>query len=83
MDLNGYFTKDLCFAKTQIVILDLLSQEGIADNFQHIVWFDNLFMSVHLLSRLELDGFGAAGAVRMKKSQRETNEAKRGTNTQR
>ena len=82
VDLNDYFTKELGFSKTQAVVLDLLSQHGIADQFQHIIWLDNLFTSVRLLTQLEDDGFGAAGTVRTTRTKREKNEAKSGTKAQ-
>ena len=71
VDLNEFFTKQLGFFKTQAVVLDLLSQHGILDEFQYIVWLDNLFTSARLLTQLEDDGFGAAGTVRTTRTQRE------------
>ena len=82
VDLNDFFTKELGFPKTQAVVLDLLSQHGISDQFQHIVWLDNLFTSVRLLTQLEDDGFGAAGTVRTTRTKREVKEAKSGTKAQ-
>ncbi len=64
------------------MVLDLLSQHGISDDFQHIVWLDNLFTSSRLLTQLEDDGFGAAGTVRTTRTEREKKEAKSGTKTQ-
>ena len=60
----------------------MLSQHGISDEFQHIVWLDNLFTSARLLKQLEDDGFGAAGTVRTTRTQREQKEAKSGTKAQ-
>ena len=82
VDLNDFFTKQLGVSKTQAVVLDLLSQHGISDDFQHIVWLDNLFTSARLLKQLEDDGFGAAGTVRTTRTQREQKEAKSGTKAQ-
>ena len=82
VDLNDFFTKELGFSKTQAVVLDLLSQFGINDDFRHIVWLDNLFTSVRLLTQLEDDGFGAAGTVRTTRTEREKKEAKSGTKAQ-
>ena len=82
VDLNDFFTKELGFPKTQAVVLDLLSQHGISDQFQHIVWLDNLFTSVRLLTQLEDDGFGAVGTVRTTRTKREVKEAKSGTKAQ-
>ena len=82
VDLNEFFTKKLGFSKTQAVVLDLLSQHGISDDFQHIVWLDNLFTSSRLLTQLEDDGFGAAGTVRTTRTEREKKETKSGTKAQ-
>ena len=82
VDLNNFFTKKLGFSKTQAVVLNLLSQHGINDDFQHIVWLDNLFTSSRLLTQLEDDGFGAAGTVRTTRTERENKEAKDGTKAQ-
>ena len=79
MDLNKFFTKKLGFSKTQAVVLDLLSQHRISDDFQHIVWLDNLFTSSRLLTQLEDDGFGAAGTVRTTRTKREKKETKSST----
>ena len=67
------------FSKTQAVVLELLAQDGIAKNRNHIVWLDNLFTSVRLLVALKSEGFGAAGTVRTKKTAREVLEEKEGT----
>ena len=82
VDLDEFFTKELGFSKTQAVVLDLLSQKGISDRFQHIVWLDNLFTSIRLLVELEERGFGAAGTVRTTRTEREKREAKSGTKAQ-
>lgn len=49
-DLCSYWTVDLGFNQTQAVVLDLVTQEGIARDHSHIIWLDNLFTSVRLLS---------------------------------
>lgn len=49
-NICDYWIKDLGFNKTQVVVLDLLAQDGIVKDYFHIVWFDNLFTSVRLLS---------------------------------
>ena len=81
-DLCDFWTKDLGFNQTQAVVLDLVTQEGIAKDHSHIVWLDNLFTSARLLSQLDLEGFGAAGTVRTTSTSREELEAKEGTKTQ-
>lgn len=81
MDLNNFFIKELGFSKTQAVIFDLLSQHEIADQFQHIIWLDNLFTSIRLLTQLEDDKFEAAGTVRTTRTKREKKEAKSDTKT--
>lgn len=77
IDLDTYWTKEEHFSKTQAVVLDLLMQEDevtgqryIQPN-KHIVWLDNLFISVKLLSRLRDEGIGVAGTVRTTKTRRE------------
>ena len=81
-DICDYWTKDLGFNQTQAVVLDLVTQEGIAKNHSHIIWLDNLFTSVRLLSQLDTEGFGAAGTVRTTSTSREELEAKQGTKAQ-
>ena len=49
VDLDDFWTKDLGFSNTQAVVLDLVKQYGILDNYQHIIWLDNLFTSARLL----------------------------------
>ena len=71
VDLDDFWTEDLGFSKTQAVVLDLVKQHGISDNFQHIIWLDNLFTSSRLLRQLKTEGFGAAGTVRTLKTARE------------
>jgi Transposase IS4 len=67
VDLDDYWTEDRGFSPTQAVVLDLLLQAGIHNDTCHIVWLDNLFTSVRLLSTLREEGFGAAGTVRTTK----------------
>ena len=82
VDLNEEYTKEWGFSKTQAVVFDLLQQQGIADDFTHVVWLDNLFTSVRLLSKLKEKGFGAAGTVRTTKTRREVLEAEAGEEAQ-
>ena len=81
-DLCDFWTKDLGFNQTQAVVLDLVTQEGIAKDHSHIIWLDNLFTSARLLSQLDSEGFGAAGTVRLTSTSREELEAKEGTKAQ-
>ena len=74
IDLDDFWTEDLGFSKTQAVVLDLVTQFGIAGDLQHIIWLDNLFTSARLLRQLKKEGFGAAGTVRTAKTARETIE---------
>lgn len=71
VDLDDYWTIDRGFPKTQAVVLDLLAQDGISKGFHHIVWLDNLFTSINLLSALIDEGLRAAGTVRTTKTRRE------------
>ena len=82
VDLDEVWTKDEGFSKTQAVVLDLLSQQGIANNNKHVVWLDNLFTSARLLSVLRELGFGAAGTVRVTKTKWDEYEEKHGTAAQ-
>ena len=58
------------------MVLDLVTQKGILNNFQHVIWLDNLFTSARLLRQLKQEGFGAAGTVRTSKTAREKIEEK-------
>ena len=82
VDLDTHWTKDQGFSKTQAVVLDLLSQEGISSKSEHIVWLDNLFTSARLLKHLKKLGFGGAGTVRTSKTAREEIEEIEGTTQQ-
>ena len=82
VDLDDFWTEDLGFSKTQAVVLDLVKQQGIVDNFQHIIWLDNLFTFSRLLRQLKAEGFGAAGTVRTQKTVREIKEEKNGSDQQ-
>ena len=83
IDLDDFWTEDRGFSKTQAVVLDLVSQEGIRKDHYHIIWLDNLFMSASLLTELKKEGFGGAGTVRIAKTAREEDEEKVGTTKQR
>ena len=58
-------------------MLDLLTQrdaelnEPLYPPGKHVVWLDNLFTSVKLLTRLRGLGIGGAGTVRTTKTERE------------
>ena len=82
-DLDDFWTDDLEFNRTQAVVLNLLTQDGIAKDHSHIVWLDNLFSSARLFSQLDIEGFGAAGTVRITTTRREDLEAKEGIKAQR
>ena len=49
-ELDEFWTDDLEFNRTQAVVLDLVTQEGIVKNHTHIIWMDNLFSSGRLFS---------------------------------
>ena len=61
---------------------NLVAQEGIVKDHSHIIWLDNLFTSARLLTRLDEEGFGAAGTVRTSTTRREDLEATNGTQAQ-
>ena len=82
-DLDDYWTEDLGFTQTQVVVLDLVSQEGISKDHFHTIWLDNLFTSARLLTQVEEEGFRAAGTVRTSTTRREDLEATSGTKAQR
>ena len=82
IDLDDWWIKDEGFLKTQAVVLDLLTQQGIDNNNKHVVWFDNFFTSARLLSVLRDLEFGAAGTVRVIKTKRDEYEEKHGTQAQ-
>ena len=83
VDLDDFWTEDRGFSKTQAVVLDLVSQEGIYKENYHIIWLDNLFISTSLLTELKKEGFGGAGTVRIAKTAREEDEERSGTTKQR
>ena len=76
VDLDQSFIEE-GFSKTQAVVLDLLLQNDAEINERlylpnkHVVWLDNLFTSIKLLTKLRGLGIGAAGTVRTTKTQRE------------
>ena len=78
IDLDEYWIKEEGFLKTQVVVLDLLLQElngkRYFDKHKHIVWLDNLFISVKLLNQLWQEGIGAVGMVRTTKTRCEVVE---------
>ena len=82
-DLDDFWTDDLGFNRTQAVVLDLVTQEGIVRDHFHILWLDNLFSSGRLFSQLDDEGFGAAGTVRVTTTKSEDLEATEGTKAQR
>ena len=51
VDLNEMYTKKWEFSKIQTMIFDLLQQHDIFDDFRHIVWLNNFFISTRLLSK--------------------------------
>jgi hypothetical protein len=67
--LDTYYTKEEGFLKTQAVVLNFLTQKDseTGDRLyhpnKHIVWLDNLFISVQLLKRLQQLRIGGAGIV--------------------
>ena len=77
VDLDTTFTEEEGFSKTQAVVLDLLTQRNADTNEplyppgRHIVWLDNLFTSVKLLTRLRQLGIGGAGTVQTTRTKRE------------
>ncbi len=82
VDLDDFWTDHKGFTKTQAVVLDLATQEGISTEYAHVIWLDNLFTSARLLSALKAEGFGAAGTVRTQKTRREVLEETSGTKEQ-
>ena len=84
VDLDVTFTKEEGFSKTQAVVLDLLTQrdpelnEPLYPPGKHIVWLNNLFISVKLLIRLRGLGIGGAGTVQTTKIERETKGGEEG-----
>jgi hypothetical protein len=77
VDLDESFTKDEGFLKTQAVVLNLITQRDPNTNKplyppgKHIIWLDNLFISVKLLTRLRELRVGAVGTVRITRTERE------------
>ena len=72
--MDDYWTKNLDFSKTQAVVLNLLSQEGINKDNYHVVWLDNLFTSTPLFTQLKHEEFAAAETTRLSQTKREKSE---------
>jgi len=71
-----YWCIKLGFSKTQAVVLELVSElleatPSTSSTSEYIVWMDNLFTSVKLLTQLKKLGVGAAGTVRTTNTKRE------------
>ena len=70
--------KDKGFFKMQAVVLDFLLQElngkWYFDKNKHIIWLDNLFISVKLLHQLYEEGIGPVGIVQTTKTRHEVVE---------
>lgn len=82
-DLDEYYTDEqyeISLTQTAAVVPDLVAQlcphELPFDSPKYIVWIDNLFTSARLMTTLRSENIGAAGTVRMGKTQREKNEEK-------
>lgn len=67
VNLSNYWHTGHGFSKTQAVVLDLVCQLPNQGS-NHVVWMDNLFTSVRLLTTLRERGVGGAGTVRTGKS---------------
>ena len=76
MNLNPIYIKEWRFSKTQVVVFDLLQQEGIVDDYSHVIWTDNLFTSTDEMIQCEEIDFGVADTVRTTKTKREEIEEK-------
>ena len=83
IDLDDFWTDWCGLFKTEAVMVDLVKQEGIYNDFRYMVWVDNLFTSAKLFRRLKEEGFGAAGTVRLSNTKRERIEGSSGTAAQR
>ena len=79
-NLDKVYIKEEGFSKTQVVVLNLLLQR---DDFtdkplyppnKHMVWLNNLFTSIKLLSWLWEVGISALGTVRTTKTKQEEQE---------
>ena len=69
VDLDILFVNNEGFLKTQAVVLDLLLQKdtNIEERLylpkKHVVWLDNLFINVKLLTKLRGLSIGGVGTV--------------------
>ena len=69
VNLDESFTKDGGFLKTQAIVLNLITQRDLNTNKplypprKHIIWLNNLFISVKLLTQLQELGVGGVGTV--------------------
>ena len=82
VNLNSVYTKEWRFSKTQTVCFDLLQQKNISDDYNCVLWVDNLFTSADWIIQCKKIDFGAADTVRTSKTKREKLEEKQNTKAQ-
>ena len=82
VDLNDFWIKDESFSKTQVVVLNLMTQQDISDLDKHVLWLNNLFTSARLLFIFRDFEFEVADIVRVIKTKKDEYEEKHDTKTQ-
>ena len=73
VDLDESFINKEGFLKTQAVVLDFLLQKDKTEERlylpkKHVIWLDNLFISVKLLTKLQDLSIGGVGTVQTTKT---------------
>ena len=80
IDLNSIYIKKWKVFKIQVVVFDLLQQNDISNDYQHIVWIDNLFTSIRFcfkINEIEFETVDTVRIIKMKrKEQKEKNDIK-------
>ena len=71
VNLNIVYTKKWEYFKIQIVIFDLLQQKNISNDFNCVVWIDNLFTSIDVIVTCKHIDFEIVDIVRTIKTKRE------------
>ena len=71
VNLNTIYIKEWKFFKTQIVCFDLLQQESIFDDYNCVLWMNNLFISIDWIVQCKTIDFEIVNTIRIFKTKRE------------
>ena len=76
VNLNDYWIKNLKFFKIQTIVLNLLKQQNVLNDNWHIIWLNNFFKSIWLLTILKNLKFETTRIVKIIKIKRKKNKKK-------